>query len=360
MTMERNKGNKRLFLAITIISIVILTSFGSFYSYWNSASPDKTCASCHEIGPSVRSFSTSSHRDLACKECHGTALSNGIHSMKEKGKMVVSHFGNNIPEQIRLDEQQMLAIMEDCQRCHASEFSNWLSSGHSATYADIFLDSIHNSTEQLNADCLRCHGMFFEQTTQDLVKPIDRNGPWKLINVEMASKPTIPCMACHQIHQPGTVSVAPDHSKPESIFYSRSENINKLSFYDRIEQTHVPSDILPKLKLQKDGINIKVSGDLETRNCVQCHAPDGFHEAGTSDDKTPRGVHEGIGCTGCHAPHSNDARKSCQKCHPAISNCNQDVLTMNTTYYDINSANDIHWVSCKDCHESDEKATLLK
>ena len=87
------------------------------------------------------------------------------------------------------------------------------------------------------------------------------------------------------------------------------------------------------------------------RNCIQCHAPGASHQAGTSDDRTPRGVHEGLSCLDCHETHSNDARNSCNNCHPAVSNCNQDVTKMNTSYFDPNSPNNIHWVDCIDCHQ---------
>ncbi|HXX62253.1 MAG TPA: cytochrome c3 family protein, partial [Bacteroidota bacterium] len=74
------------------------------------------------------------------------------------------------------------------------------------------------------------------------------------------------------------------------------------------------------------------------------------HEAGTSDDRTPRGVHEGISCLACHENHSNASRSSCQNCHPAISNCQRDVTTMNTTFFDRKSPHNIHFVRCIDCH----------
>lgn len=200
--------------------------------------------------------------------------------------------------------------------------------------------------------------MFFESTTQSLVAPIDREGPWMLLDPHKSMEPTIPCMACHQSHKPGLVSTPPDYSQPQSIFYARSDSLSKLDFYDRIEKNHIPAEFLPELKLVKDNVPILVANDIRTRNCVQCHAPNGFHEAGTSDDRTPRGVHLGIGCTGCHATHSNDARQSCQNCHPAISNCNQDVLTMNTTFSNPQSSNNIHWVDCKDCHDEMEGTSL--
>ena len=349
--------NRKIFSKIIILLGIslgaIFISFGSFYTYWNTASPDRTCASCHEIGSAVNSFSQSSHRDMNCKECHGTALSNGIHSLKEKGMMVVSHVIENKPDP-RMGEGQILEVMDNCKRCHASEFSAWMSGGHSATYTDIFLDEKHNKTEQLNADCLRCHGMFYEGTTADLVEPINTKGPWKLRDQNKAGQPSIPCMACHEIHTDGEPSVRPDYSNPQSVFYSRKDSGTSLSYYARFEKMHFSSKSLPKLHLTDGEKTVKVSDDHEMRNCIQCHAPNSWHEAGTSDDRTPRGVHEGISCMACHEPHSNDARNSCKKCHPAISNCNLDVTTMNTTFADPKSPNNIHWVSCTDCHKDDK------
>jgi nitrate/TMAO reductase-like tetraheme cytochrome c subunit len=122
---------KLILVILPIALIIIIISFGSFYTYWNTASPDKTCASCHEIGKSVHSLSQSPHRKLQCKECHGTALSNGIHSMKEKGMMVVTHIKESRVENIKLNEEQLLDVLNNCKRCHASEFANWESGGHS-------------------------------------------------------------------------------------------------------------------------------------------------------------------------------------------------------------------------------------
>jgi hypothetical protein len=356
--MEQMKNKKILFkiiLPASIILIVITVSFGSFYTYWNTASPDQTCASCHEIGSSVHSFSQSSHRNMHCKECHGTALSNGFHSLKEKTMMVVNHVSKDKSEVIRMNETQLLEVMDNCKRCHSKEFASWKSGGHSATYKDIFLNETHNKTEQLNFDCLRCHGMFYEGTTTNLVGPIKTVGPWALKDLQKADQPTIPCMACHAIHIQGKPAVGPDYANPSSVFYTRSISKSEVSFYDRHEKTNVPATMLPKLQITANGEPVKVSDDVSMRNCTQCHAPNGWHEAGTSDDRTPRGVHEGLSCIACHEPHSNNARNSCIKCHPAISNCKLDVTAMNTTFTDPKSTNNIHWVSCTDCHKDDAR-----
>jgi hypothetical protein len=62
-------------------------------------------------------------------------------------------------------------------------------------------------------------------------------------------------------------------------------------------------------------------------------------------------VHEGLSCGACHAPHSNDASGSCANCHPQLSNCGLAVDTMETTFADPDSPNNIHFVACIDCHE---------
>jgi len=352
--MHRNL--KIILISISIISSIGILAFSSFYTYWNTASPDKTCSSCHEIGKSVNTLAQSSHRNLHCKECHGTALSNGLHSMEEKGMMVVNHIKNKKSENIKLDEEQLLDLLNNCKRCHATQYAKWTSGGHSVDYEHIFLNTKHNTTEAISFDCLRCHGMFFEGTVVDLVEPLNIKGPWKLKSKERAAMHAIPCMVCHQIHQDGSPKTKPQYSDPKSIFYQSKVANSEIGFYDRHEKVHFPVSELPKMKLWEGDRVIKVSDDPLMRNCVQCHAPNAHHQAGTSDDRTPRGVHEGLSCTACHDPHSNNAKNSCISCHPALSNCKLDVMKMNTTYADAKSQNNIHFVACTDCHHDDRKS----
>ena len=352
MARMKIKSGLYLFIIVTAAALLlILTAFGSFYVYWNNTSPDKTCGSCHEIGRSVGMFAQSAHRDLACSECHGTAISNGLHSLKEKGAMVVNHVRNENIEDIRMSEAQILEVMVKCKRCHSDEYAAWMSGGHSALYHDIFLDKKHNETEQINADCLRCHGMFSDVPVSDLVGPLDQKGPWSFKISGAADKPVIPCMACHQSHRTGLPAVSPDYSNPGRISYSRQDTSVVVSYYYRPDRISIPAENLPVLTLNEGERKVMVSEDVTMRLCVQCHAPNARHDAGTSDDRTPRGVHEGLSCTACHASHSNDAASSCGNCHPAISNCNLDVKKMNTSYYDPESKNDIHSVKCTDCHK---------
>lgn len=342
----------RVILLLFLVTII----FGGSYSAWNAGNPEKTCASCHEISPSHKTWASSAHREISCFKCHGTALENGWHSLSEKAQMVFSHVQSTpYADEIHLSEKQVLETMERCTQCHQDEYANWLAGGHSATYADVFLHEEHNHSEQLNFDCLRCHGMYYEGTIKDLVKPISRKGPWKLTDKSKSAQPTIPCLTCHEIHTQGEPAKRPDYSQPNNIFYSRNLQNNSLGFYSRHEQMHFNVDVLPTPVMLVGADTIQTPNDPVYRMCVQCHAPSVWHQVGSHDDQTPVGVHQGISCRACHEPHSNFQRNSCDKCHPNESkNCKLDVRKMNTTYFSPSSENDIHFVACTDCHTAEE------
>jgi len=356
---------KRTLLVFVVLFIGLVTIIGG-YSQWNSANPDKTCASCHEISPSVNEWHDSAHRNIRCTLCHGTALSNGIHSMKEKANMLFTHLGEGKShEEIRMTEKQVLELSERCTKCHQSEYAKWKSGGHSANYADIFMNGKHNLEEPPYWACLRCHGMFYDGDIKTLLqKPQNAEGAWKLKDINHAAVSTIPCLSCHSIHTKNEVlGNAGRLDVPQEISHARSSRNTSLAWYVRVDKRHIRADKLMKIAMFDHQKPVKVADDPATRLCMQCHSPNFKHEAGSEDDRTPTGVHEGLSCMACHSPHSNDARNSCKTCHPAISNCKLDVTLMNTTFYELNSPNNIHSVSCKDCHEDESrisKKTHLK
>lgn len=353
---------KRIAFILLFTFICLSVLFGG-YTRWNTANPDKTCASCHEISPSVDEWHTSAHRNIRCTECHGTALSNGIHSLKEKGNMVFSHLGGKKQaEEIRMTEKQVLKLSDRCTKCHNSEYAKWISGGHSANYGDIFMNGKHNQEEAPYWACLRCHGMYYDGDIKTLLqKPENADGIWKLKDMDKAVEPTIPCLSCHSIHAENELlGVVGRHDLPKEISYERPRRNSFLSWYVRADKRHIRADKLMKISMMDRGKPVKVSDDPGTRLCLQCHSPNFMHQTGSQDDRTPTGVHEGISCLACHAPHSNDARNSCLNCHPALSNCGLDVTKMNTTYTSINSPNNIHSVSCGSCHSAKELEKFSK
>ncbi|MFZ5831722.1 MAG: multiheme c-type cytochrome [Planctomycetota bacterium] len=336
--------------------------------YFEFAPPESTCLSCHEIQASYDRWAMSTHRNVNCKACHGGSLTSGWHGLEENFQRLVGHFTESEHEDIRLSEAQVIAMNDKCSGCHQSEAAGWLIGGHAITYREMFLDEHHNSVEQLNDECLRCHGMFFEGKMQDLAEPLNIKGPWRLTQPEKADQPAIPCLACHQVHVEGTPLVAADAKGDANADtpqddaaasdigpdVGQGEQSSEVSasacFYVRAERRHFAATDLPKPTIRLGDKEVAVSDDPRQRVCVQCHAPNAFGLAGSSDDRTPRGVHEGLSCAACHEPHSNRTEASCANCHPQMSNCGLDVRTMDTTFHSTKSPHNIHFVSCADCH----------
>ena len=335
---------------LTLVAAALAVAVAAGYTTWTRLPAEHTCRSCHEIGPSFDTWTSSAHRDMACIDCHGTATSQGLHSLREKSRMLLVHFTGSPPDVIRANEEQTLAIMDRCIDCHRSQHADWIRSGHSATYAAIFLDETHNREEEIHPDCLKCHGMYFDGGVEDLVEPLTTDGPWRILPTGQADRPVIPCLACHEIHSPGEPATRPDYSAPREISTRRPESPSPLVWYDRYTRQHIRGADMVVRPVLDGNRPVDVSSDERQRVCFQCHAPDPMAQAGTSDDRTPVGVHEGISCLACHSAHSQQTGDSCGQCHPAMSNCGLDVKTMDTTFRDPNSSHNVHFVECADCH----------
>lgn len=313
--------------------------------------PDKSCRSCHDRLDVPHAGLASPHAGFDCQDCHRHALSPGFH---RGGKSVVD-LENKIPtlaaDEIRLSEDQVFAVHKQCQSCHAAEFKQWTANRHALNYRQSFLNPAHNKMEPPINDCLRCHAMFFPGAIGDLVTPLNNQGPWKMKSSKMARHYSMPCLSCHQVHPAAPAPAAlPRYASQRPAVSQKSSPF--VGFYDRREKSFFPLSELPHPKLNAGETPVKISGDLRIRNCYQCHAPDATHGLGTSDDKTPRGVHAGLSCLDCHGAHALSARNSCAQCHPEISHCKLEVTRMDTSFRSSASKHDIHRVACQDCHPS--------
>jgi hypothetical protein len=334
-------------LPLLLTAVFLLCALLGGIGYFEFSPPEKTCVSCHEIRASHARWTNSVHRTVSCKQCHGRSA-DSLHALRENAKRVLSHLADDRHDDIRLSEEQTVRMTAACRQCHQREFAHWQAGGHSTHYSDIFTDEKHNRTERPDDQCLLCHGMFFEGKMADLLTPLDMQGPWRFARPRTAERPAIPCLACHQLHTPGEPFARPATAAPSTN--APACRRDTLAFYVRQERSHFALDDLPVPKLFDQGRPVNVSSDPRQRLCTQCHAPDAFGNAGSSDDRTPTGVHEGLSCAACHAPHSNDTRGSCAQCHPARSSCGLDVTAMDTTYRSPASRNNIHRVKCLDCH----------
>lgn len=310
------------------------------------------CADCHEMADYVNAVHSSPHYNATCTDCHQASLSTKLRHIRV-------HLTGSAPEMIRLREVDVRQMVVQCQKCHEHEYASWSAGPHSATYTDIFANPMHNAKRRLMDDCFRCHGMYFDGSIRDIVQPQNTRGPWHLTHSELATQPAIPCQACHWIHRAGS----PETKPVARISVAGAVVRQSLGFFDRREGMHFAAATLALPALYDGARQLKVSPDQRQAICYQCHAPrmpeansvaavnHWGPQAGSGDDRTPMGVHEGLSCFSCHKGHNESARASCATCHPEMSHCGLDVEKMDTSYANPASKQNIHWVRCTDCHQ---------
>ena len=333
-----------------LAALAVVGIFGLAGTSWYYGGDDGMgCARCHEIRPMVEAWTRSSHRRIACKDCHGSSFTADLRMHVKNIERVWLHARGRSPEQIHVRHQDVAPLVARCAACHAQEAADWGSGPHGAPYAAIFLDPRHNAEQQLMDDCLRCHATHFEGGIRDLVTPLDRKGPWRFVRASDASLPAVSCLACHQVHRQG----APYGARQDrAAVEGRDQEIAapSLAFYDRRAFEHVGLDRLPMPVMHDGDRVVKTSPDRRQALCYQCHAPRAGNQVFSGDDRTPTGVHEGLSCAACHAKHGQTTRASCAACHPRLSNCGIEVETMDTTFRSRASRHDVHRVACLDCH----------
>ncbi len=331
--------------AVAIAILLIGIPGGSLY--YASGDGD-SCASCHEIRQNTDTWHSSTHRSVACKGCHGGSSMN-VSFHAGNLRRLLSHLRDDIPEKIRLRETDVEVMVERCRGCHRQEFAEWQAGPHSVTYREIFLDRTHNAKRLLIDDCLRCHGMFLEGSIGDLVSPLNTSGPWTLKQAGLSAKPAIPCLACHEMHREGSPMAKPP-AKPENPGPGQKLVTASLTLWDRREGAHLPLAFMALPAVVEGQRAVTMSPDARQALCYQCHAPLASAQAGSGDDRTPLGVHEGLSCLACHLKHGQQTRASCAGCHPRLSNCGVDVERMDTTFVNTKSKHNVHTVKCADCH----------
>jgi len=316
-----------LVLAAAPVLLVAAAFFGADRYYHHG--DGSACANCHEIRRNVELWRGSTHRNVQCTECHESTMAGNV-------RRVVTHVRGDVPERVLLRTEDVFRMVERCRKCHQQEFAAWQAGPHSATYTRIFTNREQNTRQALMDDCLRCHGMHFQGAIRDVVAAGPK-GSWHLLRADLKDAPAIPCLACHEVHREGKPGV-------------KGAPYASLGLFDRRDQVHYQTASLQTPQLHDAKGPILMSPDPRDGLCYQCHAPRATLEVWSGDDRTPRGVHEGLSCIACHQGHDQSARASCKTCHPRLSNCGLDVEKMDTTFVSLKSTHNIHTVACADCH----------
>ncbi len=346
--MKKMLQSKPTLLVIMVIVLALLALPGASLLY--EATGGSSCARCHEVRPAYEKWASSTHRNVSCSSCHGGPLTLDVGFHAGNLKRLFTHLGGDVPGQLKVRSwKDAEAISQRCHSCHRQEYAAWQAGPHAVTYANIFLDQKHNRQRLLVDDCLRCHGMHFESDISAMLEPVNTQGPWKLRMPELADTPAIPCLACHQIHREGQpLGRRVERTPPPAVKQEIARP--SLAFYDRRGREHYSIADMPLPVMREGNSPVKMSPDRRQSLCYQCHAPLAGFEVGSADDRTGKGVHEGLSCLACHEKHGQQSRASCSTCHPRWSNCGLDVEKMDTTFLSAESRHNIHFVKCADCH----------
>lgn len=84
--------------------------------------------------------------------------------------------------------------------------------------------------------------------------------------------------------------------------------------------------------------------------CLECHGP-----RWAGGPAWPGAIHGSFKCGTCHSRIEIGGepswKRACRKCHPRPEDVHKDVKTLDTTYLDPASKNDVHQMKCGSCHE---------
>ena len=115
------KSKRGLFILVVLVGgIGAATAFGgiTMLHYTETAG---FCGRCHTMGPEMKAFAMSPHRDLPCAECHVSPGLRGLIKAKINGtKQVIEIATGTFPEPIPPPDHSDLPSVEvTCMKCHS-------------------------------------------------------------------------------------------------------------------------------------------------------------------------------------------------------------------------------------------------
>ncbi len=337
--------------ALQVLLIFVPLGAAAFFVGLQTSSQPGFCGTCHFMKPYYESWKTSTHKDVACVECHiPPGIASELRKKYEALSMVVQYFtgtyGTNpwaeIPDEACLrpgcHEQRLLAAREvfknvlfdhrphlvemrrekrlRCTSCH----SQIVQGQHiSVTESTCFL--CHFKEAKLNEGTARC--TFCHEIPEKLITTAGLafdHSDVKRFGME--------CTLCHSTVVKGEGEVPQErcytcHSEPE-----RLARISETEFMHR---THVTEHKVDCLNCHVE-IQHKIPKELEViaTRCETCHVGGGHSPqrdlyvglGGQGVNPRPAAMYlAGVSCESCHLI-SKEGRKlasevSCMSCHGA-------------------------------------------
>ncbi len=102
----------------------------------------QACGTCHVMKQEVVTLEHSSHRDLACLDCHAAQgfIDKPIDELKSSGRHIYYFLTDNTPDIIKPQEHSRKVVQANCEKCHAAT-----------------VDTVHAPYNESGRFCFDCH-----------------------------------------------------------------------------------------------------------------------------------------------------------------------------------------------------------
>lgn len=378
----KTKGKKRRrviwpWVVIAILAFMTLGGYG-FYEYSNTP---QFCNSCHIMQPYYTAWEESSHKDVACIECHispeagakweakvqgmiqalkyithtysskpyaeiedSSCLRSGCHQERLVNQHSTETFKNNVvfdhaPHLLESRRGKELR----CTSCHAQiVVGNHMEVTTSTCYLCHFRESADHDVEKLS-ECRLCHKKLSDRTIEH--KVLDPRDPTKVIDtitfnhVDFIGDKEVDCRSCHLTAINGT-----GEAKTEQCFvcHNDPEHIERIGDIEFIHKNHITIHNVTCERCH-DPIKHEVRTESFTmeQNCQRCHVTTHVGQ---------REMYMGIGGRGIEGPNPGVMYRTmvdCAGCH--IGHGDENTVTSRLHGY----TKVVDFRSCEYCHGED-------
>ena len=262
--------------------------------FFQFAPPEQTCLSCHEIQEPYNRWAAVDPSQVSCKRCHGGTLTSGIHGLRRESQAAACPCPRHLPRRHaaergagRGDQQPVRAVPRPrvrplAERRPRDQLLRRSSSTKSTTGPSKWPTIASAATE------CSSRGRWATWSSR-----LDIKGPWRLKDATAgrSARDSLPGLPSGPRGGPSASPKGTVHARRDENWDSRCDRASGTRF----ASTRAASERTlprPTCRCRRSTITagrLQVSTDPRQRVCVQCHAPDAFGQAGTSDDRTPRG-----------------------------------------------------------------------
>jgi hypothetical protein len=279
----------KLIAVFLLVMMAAGSGFVSFKAYDFTEHNPQFCVSCHLMQPAFDAWTTSSHSEINCHDCHYLTI-------VDKNKLLLN-FVLYRPDEVPERHGEIIVPWKKCVRCHWDEDEAY---PEAKKINDSQIHAKHYFMQQI--ECSKCHGYLTHRFRPEARFCVQCHTGKEVHGAGMEQ------LACLNCHTDRTRDLRPDRAKCLFCHGNGEERQEMLAEGTLDTRNHkVPDDIL------KRAIKIKLTEGAPMHfDCNTCHHP---HAKVRPDWKNCFQCHQNIPITGAHQMHVGTMGLDCNTCH---------------------------------------------